>query len=119
MLTQLCKQGGWDLKNTRVEYRKPNKSVKNLLSMFLISVVVLTLFVVVSINSVALKEKQAQYDKKEAYLLTKIDEQNKRAEEIEDYRKYMQTKQFVEDTAKRVHGLVYPDEIILEAEDSK
>ncbi|MCQ2523627.1 MAG: septum formation initiator family protein [Lachnospiraceae bacterium] len=100
----------------RVAYKR--KSTKNLLSMFLISVIVLTLLVVVSINSAALKEKQAQYDKREAYLQARIEEQHKRAEEIEDYRKYMQTKQYVEDTAKRVHGLVYPDEIILEAIDS-
>ena len=55
--------------------------------------------------------------KREQYLLEKIEEQNARSEEIEEYRKYMQTKQYVEDMAKSKLGLVYPDEIIFEADE--
>ena len=48
--------------------------------------------------------------------LEQIEEQNKRSEEIEEYRKYTKTKQYVEDMAKEKLGLVYKDEVIFEAE---
>ena len=50
------------------------------------------------------------------YLVEQIEEQERRSEEIEEYRKYTQTKQYVEDLAKERLGLVYKDEIILEAD---
>ena len=53
-----------------------------------------------------------------AELLNKqIEEQKRRSEEIEEYRKYTQTKQYVEDMAKSRLGLVYKDEIVLEADE--
>ena len=44
--------------------------------------------------------------KQEAY-----DEENKRTEELESQRVYVQTKKYVEESAKKL-GFVYPDEII-------
>lgn len=88
---------------------------KNLFSMVLIMIVIAMLVVVVQVNSISLREKKETYDKREAYLLEQIANEEKRTEEIEEYRKYTQTKQYMEDLAKSRLGLVYKDEIILEA----
>lgn len=96
---------------------KRSKRPANLLSMGLISVAVLLIWVVLFVKSSDLKERKEIYVKREQYLLEKIEEQNARSEEIEEYRKYMQTKQYVEDMAKSKLGLVYPDEIIFEADE--
>ena len=41
-----------------------------------------------------------------------MDEEQKRTNELNEYKKYIQTKKFVEEVAKDKFGLVYPDEII-------
>ena len=46
-----------------------------------------------------------------------IAEEEKKAEEIEEYGKYVQTKKYAEEVAKDKLGLVYEDEIIFKAED--
>ncbi len=84
--------------------------------MTMITFVVAMILVVVFIKNGELKEKKAGYEKREQYLLEQIEEQNKRSEEIEEYRKYTKTKQYVEDMAKEKLGLVYKDEVIFEAE---
>lgn len=50
-------------------------------------------------------------------LQAQIEEEKKRAEEIKEYEKYVQTKKFAEEVAKEKLGLVYEDEIIFKAED--
>ena len=89
----------------------------NLGSMLLVTVVVTMLLCVILIKSRELNEKKLAYEKRNNYLIERIEEQQKRSEEIEEYRKYMQTKQYVEDMAKSRLGLVYKDEIIFEAVD--
>ena len=85
--------------------------------MFLVTAVVAMIVLVVLFKSTELRDKKASYKKREKYLIEQIDEQERRSEEIEEYRKYTQTKQYVEDMAKSRLGLVYKDEIILEADD--
>lgn len=89
---------------------------RNLLSMVTVSAIVAVLVIVLQVSSSRLEEKKAAYDKKEKYLLEQIEIQNKRSEEIEEYGRYIQTKQYIEDIAKERLGLVYKDEIIFEAE---
>ena len=89
----------------------------NLGGMFLVTAVVAMIVLVVLFKSNELRDKKAAYEKRENYLIEQIEEQERRSEEIEEYRKYTQTKQYVEDMAKERLGLVYKDEIILEADD--
>ena len=89
----------------------------NLGSMMLVTVVVAMILLVIFFKNRELNEKKAVYEKREKYLIEKIEEQHERSEEIEEYRKYMQTKQYIEDMAKSRLGLVYKDEIIFRAED--
>jgi cell division protein DivIC len=74
------------------------------------------LLVVVSLKSVELHAKNEQYIQKEAQLIKERDEQLARQDELVEYAKYVQTKQYIEDVAKDKLGLVYNDEIIFKPE---
>ena len=91
----------------RVAYRRRHQ---NRFSLFLVSLVVL--MVVVAVRSVELQQKIAGYDTQIASLSAQIDAETARAEEIEEYRKYTQTKAYVEEVAKDKLGLVYEGEIL-------
>ena len=86
----------------RVAYRRRHQ---NRFSLFLVSLVVLMIMVVVAVRSVELQQKIAG-------LSAQIDAETARAEEIEEYRKYTQTKAYVEEVAKDKLGLVYEGEIL-------
>lgn len=89
----------------------------NFSGMILVTIVVAMIVLVVLFKSSELRDKLAAYEKRESYLTEQIEEQKRRSEEIEEYRKYSQTKQYVEDMAKSRLGLVYKDEIVLEADE--
>ena len=93
----------------RVAYRRRHQ---NRFSLFLVSLVVLMIMVVVAVRSVELQQKIEGYDTQIASLTTQIEAENTRAEEIEEYRKYTQTKAYVEEVAKDKLGLVYEGEIL-------
>lgn len=93
----------------KVVFRKKRQ---NRLGMFLVLMVVLMLLVVVSFKSVELRRKQETYAARERVLQEQIDAEKARTEEIEEYRKYTQTKKYVEEVAKEKLGLVNEGEII-------
>ncbi len=90
---------------------------QNRLGMFLVMLVVLMLLVVVSINSIGLRKKRESYRERENALQEQIDAEEDRAEQIEEYRKYTQTKKYVEEVAKEKLGLVNEGEIIYKPEE--
>ena len=98
----------------RVVFRRKRQ---NRLGMFLVTIVVLMLLVVVSINSIGLRQKRASYQEREQALQQQIDAEEERSEQIEEYRKYTQTKKYVEEVAKDKLGLVNPGEIIYKPEE--
>ena len=73
----------------KVVFRKKRQ---NRLGMFLVLMVVLMLLVVVSLKSAELRQKQETYAARERVLQEQIDAEKARTEEIEEYRKYTQTK---------------------------
>ena len=75
------------------------------------------LLVVVSINSIGLRQKRASYQEREQALQEQIDAEEDRKLQIEEYRKYTQTKKYVEEVAKDKLGLVNPGEIIYKPEE--
>lgn len=93
------------------------KKGQNRLAMGLIAVVVVILLVVVSVRSASLKKDKAELDEREQDLQEQISEQENYATELEDLEKYMQTDEFVEETAKEKLGLVYEDELIFKIGD--
>ena len=57
-----------------------------------------------------LKEEKARYERELANL-------NEEQKEIEEYRDYVNSDEYIEDIARKKLGLVYPDEIIFEADE--
>ena len=98
----------------RVVFRRKRQ---NRLGMFLVTLEVLMLLVVVSINSVGLRQKYASYQEREQALEDQINAEEDRKLQIEEYRKYTQTKKYVEEVAKDKLGLVNPGEIIYKPEE--
>ena len=68
-----------------------------------------------SVGKVQLRRKGETYERREEELMTAIAEEEARAEEIEELKKYVQTKKYVEEVAKERLGLVYEDEILFKA----
>ncbi len=97
----------------RLAFRRKRQ---NRLAMFLVTTVVLMLLLVVGTKSVELKAKQRVYEAREQALLEQIAEEEKRTEEIEEFRKYTKTKKYAEEVAKDKLGLVYDGEILFKEE---
>lgn len=83
----------------------------NRLGMIGISIVVVAFCTVIAIRTDGLKEKNNQLEAKEIELQEQLQNEETRSLELEEKRVYVQTKQYVEEMAKKL-GLVYPDEII-------
>lgn len=98
----------------RVAYRKRHQ---NRFSMFLVSVVVLMILIAVSVRSMELQKKLDTYTARQEQLEKQIEAEEQRTKEIEEYRKYTQTKKYAEEVAKDKLGLVYEDEILFKQED--
>ena len=78
-----------------------------------ITFVVMSMAVVMHIRGETLREKDLAYQIKEEELTRQLEEESKRAEELEEQRIYVQTKEYIEKVAKEKLGLVNPDEILL------
>ena len=93
----------------RAAYRRNNQ---NKFSMFLVTLVVLILMAVASIGGLQTKQKVEENKAQIARLEEQIAREVARSEEIEQERKYRQTKGFYEEVAKDRLGMVYEDEIL-------
>ena len=94
----------------KAAYRKRHQ---NRFSMFLVTLVVLMIMVVAA-RSVELQQKIEGYDTQIASLGAQIEAEQTRAEQIEEFGKYTQTKAYVEEVAKDKLGLVYEGEILFQ-----
>lgn len=90
--------------------RTPNASV------ILVAMVVTIMVGGVWISTSSLNSKLDTYREREKMLEAQIEAEETRAEEIEEYSKYVQTNAYVEQVAKEKLGLVYEDEIIFKKE---
>ena len=93
------------------------KKRQNGFSVALVIMVIIMLMIVITYGRIDLQKKQDAYTLKEEQLLEQIEAEEKRAEEIEEYRKYTQTQKYVEEVAKEKLGLVNENEIIFKSED--
>ena len=104
-----------DVKKVK-EDNKRNRRVKRLRLAFTIFAA-LFICLVINYQRINLKKKQVEYADRIEKLDKKYKEEEARTEEIEQYKAYVQTKQFAEDIAREKLGLVYPNEIIFKAEE--
>lgn len=99
---------------TRVTGRRKRKERwGNRLAIIGITVVVLSLALVVNIKNTSMEKKVMEYQAKEESLIRQVENEQKRAAELEERRVYVQTKQYIEEVAKQKLGLVKSDEILL------
>lgn len=84
--------------------------------MLTVSVVVACMALVVNIKVSSLQQKRERYADKEQLLIRQVEKEKRRAEDLQEYRIYVQTKEYIEKTAKEKLGLVNPDEILLKPE---
>ena len=85
--------------------------------MLLVMRVVLVMMLVVAFNNRELKQKLAGYQEREQSLAEQIEAEKERAKEIEEFKKYTETKKYIEDVAREKLGLVYEDEIIIQTDE--
>lgn len=93
------------------------KQLRKHLGSMAIAGVVLMMLVFVSVAGLKLRVQNANKQERIAELEAQIEAEEKKAEELEEYSKYVQTKKYAEEVAKEKLGLVYEDEIIFKEED--
>ena len=93
--------------------RKKRDRWGNRMAIMGITLVVASLAVVVNLKSTSMRKKELEYQIREEALEKQKTEEENRARELEEYRVYVQTKQYIEEIAKQKLGLVNPDEILL------
>ncbi len=94
------------------ELRRKRQKRSAILGMVFALLVVIGLGVLLWNGKRSIEAKNVEYEKEIAELQAQVDEEQKRTNELNEYKKYIQTKKFVEEVAKDKFGLVYPDEII-------
>lgn len=99
--------------------RKKRDRWSNRLAIIGITVVVVSLGVVVNLKSSSMRKKDLEYQVREEALMQQKVREESRANELEEYRVYVQTKQYIEEVAKEKLGLVKPDEILLKPSKKK
>lgn len=92
--------------------RKYRKGKQSRLGEFFVCMVVAFLMIVVSIKCVDLKSKNQEYTLRQQELQAQIEEQQMRAEELEELKKYVQTDSYAQEIAEEQLGLVREGEII-------
>jgi cell division protein FtsB len=80
--------------------------------MFLVSLVVLMIMAVVAVKAVGLRDKIDAKAAEEQQLDEQIEDEEARAESIEEFAKEVQTKGYIEEVAREKLGLVYENEIL-------
>lgn len=96
--------------------RTRRRVLEHKLSILLISGVVLILGVMLSVASISSRAKNQDLKAQEAELEEQLKAEKARSEEIDELEEYVGTDEYVEDVAKDKLGLVYPNEILFEAE---
>ena len=83
---------------------KKRKNVLNSIAVIVVGII--------SYQTNSLKAKRDELNAKEQKLQQSYEEESERTSELEKQRVYVQTKEYIEEAARKL-GFVYPDEIIL------
>ena len=97
----------FETKKEREQRRKRQKR-SAILGMVFAMLVVVGLGVLLWNGKKNIEAKNVEYEKQIKELQEQVDEEKQRTEELNEYKKYVQTKKFAEEK----FGLIYPDEII-------
>lgn len=97
----------------KVAYRKRQQ---NKASMFLVTMAVLVIVAVIAVSAIGLQKKIDANNARIEELQAEIQKEEERAKKLEEFRKYTQTKGYVEEIAQDKLGLVYEGEILFKQE---
>lgn len=95
---------------------RKKKKGGNLLGAVAIGFVVILLLGVLSVHTVRLKATEANYREREAALQREYAGEEARTEELNKYKVYVQTKEYIESAAGQHFGLIYPGQILIKPE---
>lgn len=107
------------MRESKKAKRKKKDNLNNRMALIGITLVVLSLAVAVHLKGLDLRKKDLDYQIREENLLIQVQEEEEKAAELEQYRVYVQTKQYIEKVAKEKLGLVNKDEILLKPVEKK
>lgn len=93
--------------------RKRRDKLGNRMTLLGITFVVISMAVVVNLRGASLKDEDRQRQMKLDSLEKRLAYEESRAEQLEEQRIYVQTKQYIEKVAKEKLGLVNSNEILL------
>jgi cell division protein FtsB len=99
--------------------RNTGKKQKRKNGLKIIAVAVLVLFAVITYSSVELQAEKRALEKQKEEREEQLQTQQERSEELKNKKAHMQTVSFIEELARKVLGLVYPDETILRPEEEE
>lgn len=89
----------------------------SIIGMVIVFMLVLLVGVSVWNAKQSLSRQNREYEEQIAELEGQIELQKNRETELNEYKKYIQTKKFVEKVAKDKFGLLYPDEIMFKPDE--
>lgn len=99
--------------------KKKKESLNNRMALVGITLVVLSLAVAVQLKGIDLKQKDLNYQIRQENLEAQVKAEEERSAKLEEYRVYVQTKQYIEKVAKEKLGLVNKDEVLLKPSEKK
>ena len=99
--------------STRVSEKKRKT---NKLGVFAIVTATMVVIIAICIQNNRLEKKLEKLKAEEQHYTEILEEENERTLELEEKAKYVKTKAYIEEAAKKL-GLVYPDEIIIKPKD--
>ena len=109
--------GKYETKRSK-ELRIKRQKRSNAIAMFSAIAVVFLLSIVIWKGKQTLVERDSVNVSKIQELAQKMEEQEARSISLVEYKKYIQTKKYVEQIAKEKFGLLYPNEIIFKPSSS-
>lgn len=100
----------------RRKKRIRNRKSSNKLISFVIVLVVMILSVFLGMKGNEIKAQNTDARKQIEELKDQLSDAKQKSKDLDEYSKYVNTKQFVEDIARSKLGLIYPNEIIFKPE---
>ncbi|MCD7708940.1 MAG: septum formation initiator family protein [Clostridiales bacterium] len=77
-----------------------------------VALIMVALMVVMAVQIYRMRQKDDAYAEKQQELIEEYEDETQRSGELDDLEEYMQSSDYIEDTAKSKLGLAYDNEII-------
>ena len=104
------------MRGRRSQTRRDRK-LQNKKGMKVVVLVLSVLTVALTVNGYRMGLKQQEYDEKIDSLNQQIQDETDRKSEIDAFKEYTLTREFIEQTAKSKLGLIYKNEILFKNQD--